>query len=106
MRKSRGALTPAWPGFRKPYCPARAAVVCSRMPCNNGLEQPYIITILREVRSMSNSPVGWRRGGLVCGTECRAATFLFSVGRGGFCDALGGERGAHEFVDMRAAFGI
>jgi hypothetical protein len=55
MRKSRGALTPAWPESRKPYCPARAAVACSRMPCVDGLEQPYIITILWEAGSMSNS---------------------------------------------------
>jgi hypothetical protein len=54
MRNSRGALTPAWPEIRKP-CPARAALFGSRLSCDNGSAQPYLLTIVLEERSMSNA---------------------------------------------------
>jgi len=80
------------------------------MPCNDGLEQPYIITILREVRSMSNSPgLLGAAAGFVRGARSRSASFLFSVGRGGFGDGLRGERGergADQSLDVGAAFGV
>jgi hypothetical protein len=45
--------SPPW-GHRKPY-PARLALFHRRQPCKNGSAQPYMITIVLEETSMSNS---------------------------------------------------
>jgi hypothetical protein len=98
MRNSRGALTPRirW-GSRKP-CPARLALLNDRQPCSSGSGQPYMLTILSEKRSMSNSrPWLGTRG---------PATLTLSVGRGRIGDAESGQRRKCQFVDTGAALCI
>jgi hypothetical protein len=98
MQNSRGALTPpAHPGSSKP-CPARLALFHRRQPCKNESGQPYMLTIVVEERSMSNS---WRRR-----RWAGTATLTLSVSRGGIDSALSSQRGAHELLDMLPALSI
>jgi len=98
MRNSRGALTPPiHPGDANPVRPD-LALFLSHQPFSNGSGQPYIINILLEDRSMSNSwptpATGW------------PPSLSLSMGRGGVANTLSGQRGAHNFLDMGSAVAI
>jgi hypothetical protein len=53
MRNLRNALTPSLGATQTVY--GRPALFSSRLPCSKASGQPYMLTILLEERSMSNS---------------------------------------------------